>query len=162
MPRDSRMSRLLHVLIHMDRHVQQPTSEQISKMLGTNPVVVRRMMTGLRKAALVTAERGHSGGWRLNKPLSGISLLSVYEAIGSPAIFNIGPGSENPECYVEQAVDERMRMTMTEAEALLRDRFATVSVEDIARDFEQRMKEDGRVADVAFNKTTAGADPNAA
>lgn len=147
MPRDSRMSRLLHVLIHMDRHVERPTSDQISKMLGTNPVVVRRMMSGLRKMDIVTAERGQNGGWQLNRPLSCISLLDVYEAIGAPPLFNIGPGSDNPECYVEQAVDARVGATLMQAEALLREQFAGVTVEDVAQDFERRMTAEGRTED---------------
>ena len=61
MPRDLRMSRMLHVLIHMDRHVARATSEQISKMIATNPVVVRRMMAGLREKGVVTSEKG---AWR--------------------------------------------------------------------------------------------------
>ena len=143
MPRDSRMSRLLHVLIHMDRHVDRPTSEQISKMLGTNPVVVRRMMTGLRKRGIVTAERGQNGGWQLCKPLSEITLLDVYSAIDEPSLFNIGPTTDNPQCFVEQAVDARMSATFDEAETLLRDRFSTITVEHIAEDFEARLAKIG-------------------
>ena len=40
MRNDSRLSRMLHVLIHMDRHEHSATSEMIAKMLNTNPVVV--------------------------------------------------------------------------------------------------------------------------
>jgi DNA-binding IscR family transcriptional regulator len=43
---DSRLSRMLHVLLHMARHDKPFTSEQIAKMLQTNPVVVRRTMGG--------------------------------------------------------------------------------------------------------------------
>ncbi|MCY6383492.1 Rrf2 family transcriptional regulator [Hoeflea prorocentri] len=141
MPRDSRMSRILHVLIHMDRHVQQPTSAQISKMLGTNPVVVRRMMSGLRERGLVKSEKGHGGGWHLTKSLAETTLLDVYLAIGEPPLFNIGPDSEQPECLVEQAVDARMTKALSEAEVLLRERFAAITVADLAEDFEQRFAE---------------------
>lgn len=141
MPRDSRMSRMLHVLIHMDQHIKQPTSQQISAMLGTNPVVVRRMMSGLRNQGIVTAERGRTGGWQLTKELREISLLDVYKALEKPALFNIGPSSENPACYVEQAVDVRMEQTLNEAEQLVIHQFAEVSVADIADDFDKRTKQ---------------------
>lgn len=151
MPRDSRMSRILHVLIHMDRHVQQPTSQQISAMLGTNPAVVRRMMSGLREQGIVTAERGRTGGWQLTKELSAISLLDVYKALEKPALFNIGPSSENPQCYVEQAVDARMEQTLSEAERLVMKQFAEVSIADIADDFDRRMAQNAsaKVSDCA-------------
>ena len=141
MPRDSRMSRILHVLIHMDRHVQRPTSAQISRMLGTNPVVVRRMMSGLRERGLVKSEKGHGGGWQLTKSLADTTLLDVYLAIGEPPLFNIGPDSEHPDCLVEQAVDARMAQALGEAETLLKKRFATITVADLADDFEQRIAE---------------------
>lgn len=137
MPRDSRMSRMLHILIHMDRHVQRPTSAHISKMLGTNPVVVRRMMSGLRERGIVTSEKGHGGGWQLGRNLADITLLDVYTAIGEPSLFNIGPHGDNPECFVEQAVDTRMAQTLGEAENLLRERFRMITVADVAEDFER-------------------------
>lgn len=141
MPRDSRMSRMLHVLIHMDRHVQRPTSEQISRMLGTNPVVVRRMMSGLRESGMVKSEKGHGGGWQLTRDLAKITLLDVYVAIGEPPLFNVGPDSENPDCLVEQAVDARLAQTMNAAETLLKERFSAISVADLAEDFEKRAGE---------------------
>ncbi|UYO00951.1 MAG: Rrf2 family transcriptional regulator [Devosia sp.] len=138
MPRDSRLSRMLHLLIHMDRHVHRATSETLAKMLDTNPVVVRRMMAGLRDLGLVTSEKGHGGGWELARPLDAITLWDVYEAVGSPALFNIGPNADQPDCLVEQSVDARLGNALTEAEALLRARFQSVRLSDIAADFETR------------------------
>ena len=134
------MSRMLHVLIHMDRHVQKATSDLIAKMLGTNPVVVRRMMAGLRNKGFVTSEKGHGGGWALTRGLDSITLLDVYEAIGEPPLFSIGPHAQRPQCLVEQAVDARMAQTLGEAEALLRQRFGAITVADLATDFEQRLE----------------------
>ena len=68
MRQDSRLSRMLHVLIHMDRHDGALTSEVIAAMLNTNPVVIRRTMAGLRDAGYVRSEKGHGGGWRLARP----------------------------------------------------------------------------------------------
>ena len=106
MPRDNRMSRSLHALIHLDRHVKRATSEAMAKMLGTNPVVVRRMMSGLREKGYVVSEKGHGGGWELQVELSAITLLDVYQAMGSPALFSIGPAADPSPCLVEHAVDE--------------------------------------------------------
>ncbi|MAU21326.1 MAG: transcriptional regulator [Martelella sp.] len=138
MPRDLRLSRMLHVLIHLDRHVERATSDQIAGMISTNPVVVRRMMAGLRDKAILISEKGHGGGWQLARPLSAISLLDVYEAIGSPPLFNIGPGAEPADCLVEKAVDARLDLAMKEAERKLLLQFSEISVEDLAQDFEQR------------------------
>lgn len=138
MSRDTRMARTLHVLIHLDRHVKRATSDDIAKMLGTNPVVVRRMMAGLRDRGIVASEKGHGGGWELTRALDAVTLLDVYRAIGEPALFNIGPNAEQPDCLVEQAVDARMAEALGEAEAMLRARFESIAVSDLARDFEDR------------------------
>ncbi len=144
------MSRMLHVLIHMDRHVKRATSERIAQMLDTNPVVVRRMMAGFREAGIVISEKGHGGGWELARGLDQISLLDVYRAVGEPALFNIGPDAEEASCLVERAVDARMSETLNEAERLVMARFAEIRVADIADEFETRfagMKAEGNISD---------------
>ncbi len=85
---DNRLSRMLHVLLHMAEQDAPLTSETIGKMLSTNPVVVRRMMSGLRERGYVQSEKGHGGGWVLTQPLSELSLLDVYQALGEPPIFS--------------------------------------------------------------------------
>lgn len=147
MPRDLRMSRILHVLIHMDRHVSLATSEQISKMISTNPVVVRRMMGGLRDRGIVTSEKGHGGGWKLSRPLAEVSLRDVYEAVSAPPLFNIGPNAEPSECLVEKAVDAQLEASLSDAEARLMAQFSQISVEALAQDYETRLanlEQDGR------------------
>lgn len=139
MRRDSRLSRMLHVLIHMDRHTRRATSETISRMLGTNAVVVRRTMAGLREHGYVRSEQGHGGGWELACGLDRMTLFDIYQAIGAPPLFAIGPSCDQPECLVEQAVDAKLDDALKEAEALLLERFRTVTVADIAADFDRRM-----------------------
>lgn len=137
MPRDLRMSRILHVLIHLDRHVPLATSDEISRMISTNPVVVRRMMGGLRDRGIVSSEKGHGGGWQLARSLADVTLRDVYDAVGAPPLFNIGPGAEPAVCLVERAVDARLDASLREAETHLLEQFSKVSVEDVAKDFER-------------------------
>ncbi|MBB3354304.1 Rrf2 family transcriptional regulator [Rhizobium lentis] len=140
MRNDSRLSRMLHVLIHMDRHEHAATSEVIAKMLNTNPVVVRRTMAGLRDQGYVRSEKGHGGGWTLVRPLSEITLLDVYNALGDPHLFAIGPADDQPKCLVEQAVNSALADAMKEAEALLLRRLGSVTLEEITADFETKLK----------------------
>lgn len=147
MPRDQRLSRLLHVLIHMDRHMELSTSEQISKIIATNPVVVRRMMGGLRDKGIVASEKGHGGGWRLARPLSEVTLRDIYEAVGSPSLFNIGPNADPSECLVEKAVDARLDNSLRDAEERLLAQFAEIRVEDLAQDYERGLADRQQAAD---------------
>lgn len=138
MRHDSRLSRMLHVLIHMAGQDATMTSEHIGRMLGTNAAVVRRTMAGMRKAELVVSGRGPGGGWRLNRPLSEITLAQVYEAIDSPPLFALGFSNAEPECLVEQEVNQALGRTLDEARERLLKRFAEIRLSDVMEGFERR------------------------
>ncbi|MDX3905884.1 MAG: Rrf2 family transcriptional regulator [Pigmentiphaga sp.] len=138
MKRDSRLSSVLHALLHMAEHPGPLTSETLALCMGTNPVVVRRTMGYLRKAGIVTSDRGHAGGWRIRADLATVTLLQLHEALGEPAMFAIGNRNETPECLVEQSVNAALESTLDEAEALLLKRFSEVTLADLAADFARR------------------------
>ena len=138
MRRDSRLSRMLHVLLHMARHDGPMTSEAIATMLRTNAVVVRRTMAGLRDAGYVRSEKGHGGGWVLACDLDAVTLLDVHRAVGGPQLFAIGAEADMPHCLVEKLVNEAVAEALGEAEALLLARFGAVSLGQLARDFDAR------------------------
>lgn len=134
---------MLHVLLHMAREDQPFTSERIAEMLGTNAAVVRRTMAGLRKAGMVASERGPQGGWQLACDLRQVSLLDVHEAVGGPTLFTIGSDRQNPDCAVERVVNDALADTLRQAEALLRQRLASVTLADLAREFDVQCRAQG-------------------
>lgn len=138
MKRDSRLSSVLHALLHMVGQDGPLTSETLADCLGTNPVVVRRTMGYLRKAGIVTSERGHAGGWRIHADLDSVTLLQLHEALGEPALFAIGSRNETPQCLVEQSVNAALEGTFSEAEALLLKRFSEITLADLAVEFGRR------------------------
>lgn len=138
MKRDSRLSSVLHALLHMAEHEGPMTSEVLAKCMGTHPVVVRRTMGLLREAGLVTSGRGHAGGWRIAVDLGTVSLRRLHEILGEPAIFAVGNRNATPQCLVEQSVNAALDGAFAEAEALLLDRFAHVTLADLAADFARR------------------------
>ncbi|WP_313591892.1 Rrf2 family transcriptional regulator [Agrobacterium cavarae] len=143
MRQDTRLSRVLHVLIHMEKHEKPATSDAIAAMLQTNPVVVRRTMAGLRDAGYVTSEKGHGGGWVLARPLAEITLLDIHKALGNPEMFSIGLSGDNPACVIEQSVNVALADAMTEAQALLLDRFGKITLADLARESFKRWAQSG-------------------
>lgn len=139
MKRDSRLSSVLHALLHMAEQDGPVTSETLARCLGTNPVVVRRTMGYLREAGVVTSDRGHAGGWCLRADLATITLRQLHEALGEPAMFAIGNRNETSECLVEQSVNAALEGTFAEAEALLLKRFSEITLADLAADFARRL-----------------------
>lgn len=158
MRQDSRLSRMLHVLIHMGHHDGAMTSEMIAKMLDTNPVVIRRTMAGLREKGYVTSEKGHGGGWTLARSLNELTLLDIYRAVGEPSVFAVGPAYDMPGCVIEQAVNTRLKDVFAEAEQLLLQRFAGVTLAEIARDFSPPAQSDS-AGDGRCERAKAG-DPS--
>lgn len=81
----------VHIMISLGYLNQQKTSktpscklansDMLAESIGTNPVVIRRLLSQLNKAGLIKTARGKKGGVQLNKPASEISLSDVYKAI---------------------------------------------------------------------------------
>lgn len=138
MKRDSRLSGVLHVVLHMAEQGTPMTSVELAFHMTTNPVVVRRIMAGLRKAGIVASAKGHGGGWTLACDLETVTLKDVYEALGSPELFAIGNRTESPGCLVEQAVNAALDSAFAEAEALLVARLADVTLARLSADFHRR------------------------
>lgn len=141
MKRDSRLSAVLHALLHMAERGTPLTSDQLAQCLGTHPVVVRRTMGLLREAGLVTAGRGRAGGWRVAVDLSRVTLRQLHEALGEPALFAVGHRSEQPQCLVEQVVNASLDDAFAAAEALLLEKFEAVTLARLAADFARRLPE---------------------
>jgi len=55
MKHDSRLSAVLHTLLHMADAGRPMTSTELATHMNTNPVVVRRTMAGLRRAGFVSS-----------------------------------------------------------------------------------------------------------
>lgn len=139
MRRDSRLSGVLHVLLHMAEQRGPVTSELLARAMGTNPVVIRRIMAGLRDQGYVRSEKGHGGGWELACDLSQVSLRDIYAALGSPSLLAMGNRTEAPGCLVEQAVNAALDQAFGEAEALLLARLGEVTLARLSADFHDRL-----------------------
>ena len=130
---------MLHVLLHMAEQGGALTSEMLAKPLGTNPVVIRRIMAGLRDRGYVQSEKGHGGGWTLSCDLSKVTLRDIYTALGSPSVLAIGNRTETTGCLIEQAVNAAMGPALQDAEALLLARFGEVTLAMLSADVYERL-----------------------
>ena len=134
---DSKLSRMLHVLLHMARNNKTYTSDEIAKMLATNPVVIRRTMAGLKKAGFIHSEKGPKGGWSLVEDLSKITLFDIYNAVGEPTIFAMGNERVNPDCAVERVVNAALDDAMNQAQTILLTQLKATTLADLALEFDQ-------------------------
>jgi DNA-binding IscR family transcriptional regulator len=107
--------------------------------MDTNPVVIRRVMAGLRDHGYVESEKGHGGGWVLSCDLAKVTLRDIYTALGSPSLLAVGNRTESPGCIVEQSVNDALGKSFDAAEALLLERLAEVTLAALSRDVGARI-----------------------
>ena len=99
----SRFTVALHIFACVDvfKDDYKVTSDFLASSINTNPVIIRKILSQLKGAGLITVARG-TGGITVNKPLEEITFFDVYQAIvpvenGSLFHFHDAP---NPDCPV--------------------------------------------------------------
>lgn len=143
MRRDSKLSSILHLLLHMAHHKRPYTSDELASFLQTNPVLVRRTLAGLRERGYVGSEKGHGGGWIITADLNQVTLRDIYASVGSPAIFAMGHRDAHPACLVERVVNQSLTSAFDEAQALLIGRLAEVTLADLSARFSAQYPDHG-------------------
>jgi Rrf2 family protein len=135
MKRNKRLSVALHLLLHMaERPDAAMTSEEMSTCAGTNAVVIRRTLAGLREAQIVSSLKGHGGGWRLVRPLSEITLEEVQRALDERVVTSPSMHKEGSGCLIEKVIHLALDDAVAEANRVLERRLATITLADIAAD----------------------------
>lgn len=115
------------------------TSAVLARAMNTNPVVLRRVMAGLREHGYVRSEKGHGGGWTLACDPAKVSLRDVYTALGSPSLLAIGNRSQTPGCAVEQAVNAALSSAFGAAESVLLEGLGEVTLAALSHDVERQV-----------------------
>ena len=137
------MSGVLHVLLHMAEQPGPTTSETLARAMDTNPVVIRRIMAGLRDRGFVRSDKGHGGGWTIACDFEQVTLHDIYDALGKPALLAMGNRAEAPGCLVEQAVNAALGEAFDKAEALLLGELGQITLAALSADFHMRLAERG-------------------
>ena len=131
MKRNSRLYLALHTLSHMAGDpANTRTSAAIAEHAGTNPVVVRRVLGKLRKAGLLTSEKGHAGGWKLAKAPKDVSLADVYLALEEKLVASEAEDQADG-CKVAHTMHNRVGEVLAQAEAELVQRLSKTSIADL-------------------------------
>lgn len=108
------------------------TSEYIAGSVNTNPVVIRRLLGLLRKAAIVESQGGHGGGWRLVRPAERITLLDVLEAVEPKSeTIALHRGDPNPMCPVGRNIQSVLTSVYGKVERRMDDELGQTTIASV-------------------------------
>jgi len=132
MSKNCRFAVAVHTCALLGMEDGQPlTSEWIAGSVNTNPVVIRRILSALAKAELVTSIRGSNGGSLLAKAPEHITLLDIQQAVDddeTPALHNQPP---NQKCPVGRGIQPVLRRVLDRAEAAREAVLATTLLSEV-------------------------------
>ena len=99
---NSQMNLASHVMAVLCHKVNQGavTSDELAEGFGTNPVVIRRIISLLKEASLVESKAGVGGGSVLLKSPHEITMLDIYNAINLENKTNIVFAKYSSRCEV--------------------------------------------------------------
>lgn len=89
-------------------------SEMIAKSVGTNAVVIRRILPFLQEAGFIVTQAGIQGGAKLNVDPQKLTLLDIYEVVEEKDVFKMHEA--HPECPVACSVISDVEKLMLNAE----------------------------------------------
>lgn len=119
------------------------TSDELAESVGTNAVVIRRVLAQLKHAGLIDSRRGAGGGSVLARPAGEITLRMVHEAVHDEQCELIGrhAGDVSAVCPVAPVIAEYLEEIYREAEEALRQTLAQVTIEELSHDVMRRVEQ---------------------
>jgi len=92
-----------HVMAALGAHNGEPVrSAELAESVNAEPSFVRRVVSKLAKAGLVTTHRGKNGACALARPAADITLLDIYRASEAPEACCVHAYAPSETCVVSQ------------------------------------------------------------
>ncbi|GAA3347377.1 Rrf2 family transcriptional regulator [Lysinibacillus sp. FSL M8-0216] len=124
-----RLSVAIHVLslISTDSTL---SSEKIASSVNTNPVVIRRISSDLKKAGILTSKVGVPGS-SLTRDPSDITLFDIYKAVHlEKELFPIH-NNPNPDCHVGKKIQHTLNVTFESVQTAMENELKNKTLESI-------------------------------
>lgn len=124
------------IFIHEAKGITKVTSNLLAESTGSNPVVIRNILSALKKAGLITVPRG-TGGAELCADPSQITLYQIYSALepgGVTSIIGIHPCQGRP-CPVAQNIRKVLQAPYRKIEDAVQTTMESITLQSMIDDF---------------------------
>ena len=131
------------IFIHEARGVAKVTSALLAQSTGVNPVVIRNILSGLKKAGLITVPRG-TGGAELCREPEQITLYQIYSALepeGLSSLIGIHPCGQRP-CPVARNIQKVLEGPYRKIEESIRKTMEGITLASMVETFHQCLEEE--------------------
>ena len=123
------------IFIHEAKGITKVTSNLLAESTGSNPVVIRNILSALKKAGLITVPRG-TGGAELCADPSQITLYQIYSALepgGVTSIIGIHPCQGRP-CPVAQNIRKVLQAPYRKIEDAVQTTMESITLQSMIDD----------------------------
>lgn len=124
------------IFIHEAKGIAKVTSTLLAESTGCNPVVIRNILSALKKAGLITVPRG-TGGAELCADPAKITLYQIYAALepeGVTSLIGIHPCQGRP-CPVAQNIRQVLQKPYHQIEDAVRATMESITLQSMLDDF---------------------------
>jgi Rrf2 family protein len=111
-------------------------SEDVAHVLGTNPVVVRRIFAELQKAKLIESHKGPSGGSKLAAAAKEITLRDVHRALQPHGVLHAPQSSRIP------GLASALKSVLNDASRALEKELAETTLAQLVKKAQKRSAKD--------------------
>ncbi|MBG9456147.1 Rrf2 family transcriptional regulator [Lysinibacillus sphaericus] len=118
------------------------TSEFMAESVNTNPVVIRKILSYLKKASIVQVRRG-TGGASLVKDLDAITLLEVFrsvEVVEENQLFHLHE-NPNPDCPIGANIQAVLEIILVQAQEAMEQVLANITMEQVITSLIREMQQ---------------------
>lgn len=133
----------IHVLAAVDffGKDRKVTSGFLAASIGSNPVIIRNIMSDLQNAGIIATKRG-PGGIEIVKPLDQITFYDVYEAVekNKDHLFNFHD-NPNPACPVGRNIHDALDGRLADAQKNFENDLKRYNMADVLKDIREDVKE---------------------
>lgn len=145
------------IFIHEARGIAKVTSSLLAESTGSNPVVIRNILSALKKAGLITIPRG-TGGAELCTAPSQITLYQIYTALepdGVTSLIGIHPCQGRP-CPIAQNIRKVLRAPYTKIEEAVKETMEQITLQSMIDEFQSLSRDASGMHSLRINDDTAG------
>ncbi len=139
----SRFTMAIHMFACIDTFTDQKmTSDFMAASIGTNPVIVRKLLQQLKAAGLIEVSRG-TGGVTVTKPLNEITFLDIYKAVECTPDEELFHFHENPNqaCPVGKNIHHVLDNKLAKVQEAMERELAAITLADVKRDIALAIEE---------------------